>query len=142
MEIQVTFDAVDPERLADFWEYALRYRRDDPPDGYTSWTEFLAVRGVAEEDWNNVDAIVPKDGAGPRIFFQKVPEPKAGKNRVHLDISVADGFVGDTFMSLLECRADELEERGATRLKRFEADSINKGWIVMADPEGNEFCLV
>lgn len=138
----MTFDAADPRLLADFWEYALRYKRDDPPRGYTSWDEVLRDRGVPEEEWNNADAIVPRDGVGVRIFFQKVPEPKTGKNRVHIDVPVTNGFVGETFMSVLEARADELENRGATRLRRFEPDAINRGWIVMADPEGNEFCLV
>lgn len=141
MEIQVTFDAADPGRLADFWAYALRYKRDDPPSGYTSWHGFLKDRGVPEENWNDADAIVPRDGSGPRIFFQKVPEAKTAKNRIHLDVPVAHGFNGETFMSVLEARADELENWGATRLKRFEPDAVNKGWIVMADPEGNEFCL-
>lgn len=142
MEIQVTFDATDPRRLADFWQYALQYKREDPAERFSSRNEPLTSRGVPEEDWANADSIVPRDGNGPRLYFQKVSEPKTAKNRVHLDVPVTRGFAGETFMSVLEARADELESRGATRLGRVEAEGFNKGWIVMADPEGNEFCLI
>lgn len=142
MVVQVTFDAKNPRRLADFWAFLLHYRRDDPPEGFTTWEEFADFHGIPEDERENQDSIVPIDGNGPRLYFQKVPEPKTAKNRVHLDVPVAPTMTGEPFMSVLEARADELESYGATRLKRFEPSGINRGWIVMADPEGNEFCLV
>ena len=84
--IQVTFDAADPDRLASFWAAALNYKKQDPPEGYASWEEFLAGQGIPETEWNSASAIVDPDGAGPRIFFQQVPESKRSKNRVHLDL--------------------------------------------------------
>lgn len=137
----MTFDAAEPKRLADFWAYVLHYKRDDPPGGFATWEDFAVFHHIPEEEWDTRDAIVPIDGQGPRLYFQKVPEPKTAKNRVHLDVRVAPGMSGEPRMSVLEARADELESRGATRLKRFEPASGEPGWIVMADPEGNEFCL-
>ncbi|MBM9432567.1 VOC family protein [Flaviflexus equikiangi] len=142
MNIQLSFDAVDPRRLADFWAYALHYRRDDPPDGFASWQDYLAAEGIPEDEWNSGDAIVPIGEEGPRIYFQRVPEEKTAKNRLHLDIVAAPGLRGEKHMAVLEARADELESRGAIRIKRFEPNESGQGWIVMEDPEGNEFCVI
>ncbi|MEW1848238.1 VOC family protein, partial [Nonomuraea angiospora] len=82
------------------------------------------------------------DGAGPRLFFQRVPEGKQAKNRVHLDVRAAPGLEGEARMAALEAEAERLVSRGATRLQRHEpAPPLSGGFIVMADPEGNEFCL-
>lgn len=141
MEIQVTFDADDPRALADFWQEVLDYKRDEPPAGFDTWQEFLEDAGVPEEQWDGADALVPKDRNGPRVFFQKVPESKTAKNRIHLDVRVATHLNGDERMAALEDRAMELIAIGAARLKRFEPDNFTRGHIVLADPEGNEFCL-
>lgn len=141
MEFQVTFDANDPSVLADFWMAALNYRRDTPPEGFDSWDDFLKEAGVPEKDWNNANAIVPQNGDGPRIYFQKVPEEKRVKNRVHLDLRVAPGLKDIERMIELEKKAQFLESIGASRVRRVDADHLNVGFIVMMDPEGNEFCL-
>jgi hypothetical protein len=76
------------------------------------------------------------------LFFQQVPEDKLTKNRIHLDIRAAPGLQGDDRMAALEAECDRLVKLGATRLRRFEPEApISLGFIVMADPEGNEFCL-
>jgi hypothetical protein len=76
------------------------------------------------------------------MFFQRVPEGKAAKNRVHLDVRVAPGLTGDERMAALEAEADRLEGVGATRAYRVEPDGgMEQGFITMHDPEGNEFCL-
>ncbi|HNK19609.1 MAG TPA: VOC family protein [Piscinibacter sp.] len=89
--IQVTFDCADPGRVAAFWAEALRYKLQDPPEGYASWPAFLTAIGVPEAEWNRASAIADPEGRGPRIFFQRVPEPKVVKNRVHLDVNVGGG---------------------------------------------------
>ncbi len=81
------------------------------------------------------------EGTGPRLFFQRVPEPKVAKNRVHLDLRTATELSGADRMHALELRAGELVARGATRVRLSPPDALSKGFIVMADPEGNEFCL-
>ena len=138
-DIQVTFDCADPGALAEFWAEALGYQVQAPPGGFDSWEAALAAFGVPESEWNSKSAIVA-DGK-PRIFFQRVPEGKTAKNRVHLDVRVP-GTDGDARMGVLEAEASRLEELGATRAYRIEpAPPMELGFISMLDPEGNEFCL-
>ena len=73
---QVTFDAINPAKLADFWQEALGYERPLPPDGFDTWQAFLQSVGVPEEEWDKADALIDPDGDGPRLYFQKVPEAK------------------------------------------------------------------
>jgi hypothetical protein len=89
--IQVVFDANDPERLAGFWASALGYVAQPPPEGFASWDDWARDAGIPEENWNDARALVDPDGAGPRLFFQRVPEAKTAKNRVHLDVDVGGG---------------------------------------------------
>src|ERR671916_2799029 len=89
--IQVVIDCADPARLASFWADALGYKVQDPPEGFTSWEAFLTSIGVPPEEWNSASAVVDPGGAGPRIYFQRVPEPKIVKNRVHVDVNVGGG---------------------------------------------------
>ncbi len=138
---QVSFDCADPGALSLFWNEVLGYRLDSPPPPYETWEEALDAFGVPEENRNDASASVDPDGVGPRLWFQKVPEPKAAKNRVHLDVRTASDLRGDERMAALEKRCDELVALGATRLWRIEPDHINLGHITMQDPEGNEFCL-
>jgi hypothetical protein len=142
-EVQITFDAADPGALAEFWAAALGYRLQPPPEGFASWDAALDAWGVPPEERNSRSAIVPVDGDGPRVFFQRVPEPKTAKNRVHLDVRAAPGLEGDARMAALEEECARLVGLGATRQRRFEPgeDLGGTGFIVMADPEGNEFCL-
>jgi hypothetical protein len=110
----LVLDAGDHQKLADWWCAAMGYRRRDelqPPED--GW-----VRPV---EWPV--PIVDPSGAGPLFWIQPVPEPKTVKNRLHLDV------FGDT---------DELVRLGATILRRRD-DEIE--WDVLADPEGNEFCV-
>ena len=142
LEVQVTFDAADPAALAGFWADALGYRLQDPPGGFATWDEALDAWGVPAERRNDASAVVDPDGDGPRLFFQRIAEGKQVKNRVHLDLRAAPGLTGDERMAALEAEADRLVGRGATRLLRVEpAPPFVGGNIVMADPEGNEFCL-
>ena len=140
--VQITFDCADPDALAGFWNEALGYRYDSPPPGFDTWEAALEHFGVPEEDRNNASAAVDPDGDGPRLWFQRVPEGKAAKNRLHLDIRAAPGLEGDARMTALEAECDRLVALGATRVRRFEPEPpTSSGFIVMQDPEGNEFCL-
>ena len=139
--IQVTFDCADPDRLATFWATALGYKKQDPPAGYATWPEFLATQGVPEDRWNAASAIVDPEGIGPRIYFQHVPEPKTVKNRVHLDVNVGGGrdTPDDERRGRVNAAVERLLGAGATRLRA--CAEHGEYWVVMQDPEGNEFCL-
>ncbi|NIH77830.1 VOC family protein [Amycolatopsis viridis] len=141
-DLQITFDCADPAGLAVFWAEALGYQVQGPPAGFESWEQALDAMGVPPERRNDASAVVDPDGAGPRLFFQRVPEGKQVKNRVHLDVRAAPGLQGDERMAALEAEADRLVAHGAKRLERFEPHPpLGAGHLVMADPEGNEFCL-
>jgi catechol 2,3-dioxygenase-like lactoylglutathione lyase family enzyme len=148
--IQVTFDASDPRALSTFWRDVLGYVHPGPPgvelpegaDPLAAWEEFLARIGVPAEQRNSRSAIEDPNGQGPRVFFQQVPEDKIAKNRVHLDVRAAPGLQGEARMAALEAECGRLVALGATRLERHEPEPpMGFGHIVMADPEGNEFCL-
>jgi len=139
---QVTIDCADPGALAPFWADALGYEIPDPPGDFPTWPDFLRAQGVPEDQTNAASAIEDLDGGGLRVYFQQVPEAKAAKNRVHLDLRfVAPDLEGAERMTALEAKAERLVGAGASRLEGVEPDQLNTGWIVMADPEGNEFCL-
>jgi catechol 2,3-dioxygenase-like lactoylglutathione lyase family enzyme len=141
-DVQITFDCADPAALATFWAEALGYRLQDPPEGFESWDQALEAMGIPPERRNDASALLDPDGSGPRLFFQRVPEGKQVKNRVHLDVRAAPGLRGDARMTALEAEAARLVTHGATRLERHEpAPPLSFGHIVMTDPEGNEFCL-
>jgi hypothetical protein len=141
VSVQVTIDCADPGRLAKFWAAALGYELQPPPAGYASWPDFLTAQGIPEDKWNSASAVVDPAGAGPRLFFQQVPEAKAVKNRLHLDINVGGGLdvLAEERQARVHAAADRLVQLGATRhLPHHEYDSY---WLLMQDPEGNEFCL-
>jgi Glyoxalase-like domain len=140
-QVQVTFDCADPRALSQFWNATLGYEFPPPPPGFESWDAFSET--LPEDRRNSASASVDPAGVGPRLFFQQVPEGKTAKNRVHLDVRAAPGIqdLGER-MSALEAECERLVGLGATRLKRFEPDPpMSSGFIVMQDPEGNEFCL-
>jgi hypothetical protein len=98
--------------------------------------------GVPQEHRNDASALVDPEGSGPRIFFQRVPEGKHAKNRVHLDVRAAPELTGEERMVALEAVCARLVAVGATRIGRHEPEPpLTAGHLVLADPEGNEFCL-
>jgi predicted enzyme related to lactoylglutathione lyase len=109
----VTMDCIDPEKLAVFWAELLgRKAGRAGPDDDTYW------------------AVRDPDRKGPLFLLQRVPEGKTTKNRVHVDLWVAD----------MEADARRAVSLGASYVKKF--DGPDEGWIWMTDPEGNEFCFV
>lgn len=139
--VQVTFDCADPDALAHFWCQVLRYEMDAPPPGFDTWDEALDAWGVPADQRNSRSACHDPAGVGPRLFFQQVPEAKQVKNRLHLDVRAAPGLRGDERMAALQAESDRLVALGAQQVRRVEPDGIDGGFIVMTDPEGNEFCL-
>jgi hypothetical protein len=141
VRIQVVIDCPDPGALAPFWAEALGYEVEAPPPGFADWPSFLRSMSFPEEQWDRYVALVDPAGIGPRLLLQKVPEGKVVKNRVHLDLSVSGGRGAE----LSSRRANiaravaRLESLGATVLDTHE--ELGVYWVVMEDPEGNEFCL-
>jgi len=116
-------DAADPPRLARFWALALGY--------------------VIEEGFDEPDntSIIDPEGRLPAIGFLKVPEPKASKNRFHVDLRVAHGLGEEAEReALAQAKVAELLAAGATEI-RTEHYGEAFGHVVMLDPEGNEFCV-
>ena len=125
-QVQVTFDCASPERVARFWCEVLGY---------------VVPPGLEEENDDSWFACVDPDGVGPRLFFQRVPEGKLVKNRVHLDVRVGTGLVGAVRQATLEAEGERLIALGATKVRLMVADEENESCLVMQDVEGNEFCL-
>ncbi|MFE3193093.1 VOC family protein [Nocardia sp. NPDC059240] len=138
-QIQVTFDCANPERVARFWCEVLGYVVPPPPPGFADWTAF--DRSLPPDRQGSAFACVDPTGVGPRLFFQRVPEGKVVKNRLHLDVRVGTGLVGEQRLAALEAECVRLEKLGAVRVELLRADGYNESCQVMQDVEGNEFCL-
>ena len=141
VSFQVTFDSAEPEALARFWAEALGYVLQPPPDGYTSWEEWLVAMDIPEERWHSVAALVDPEGTRPRIYIQEVPEPKTAKNRVHLDVNCGGdrGTPADVRRTRVDAEVNRLVALGAAKVA--EGGEFGEYHVVMQDPEGNEFCL-
>jgi Glyoxalase-like domain len=129
-QFQVTFDCAEPERVARFWCEVLGYVVTPPPE-----------ESETPEHQGSGSACVDPSGVGPRLYFQRVPEGKVVKNRVHLDVRVGTGLVGEERLAVLESECARLTALGATRVRLLRADEYNESCLVMQDIEGNEFCL-
>ena len=138
-EFQVTFDCAEPERVARFWCEALGYVVPDPPEGFATWDEF--DRSLPPDRQGARFACIDPTGVRPRLFFQRVPEGKVAKNRLHLDVRVATGLVGEERLATLETECARLVALGAARVRLLRADGFDESCLVMQDVEGNEFCL-
>lgn len=139
--IQVTFDCVDPDRVAHFWADLLGYRLDPPPEGFDSWQAWLIEQGIPESEWNSASAVSDPDGRGPRLFFQRVPERKELKNRVHLDVNVGGprGTPDNERRAAVDAAVERAIDLGARKIRLVE--ERGERHYIMNDIEGNEFCL-
>ncbi|WP_406503565.1 VOC family protein [Streptomyces sp. NBC_00212] len=138
-KFQVTFDCADPERVARFWCEVLGYVVPSPPDGFDTWGDYN--RSLPPENQGSWFACMDPSGQGPRMYFQRVPEGKVAKNRVHLDVRVGTGLVGEERLAVLEAECARLIALGAVCVQVLRADEENESCISMQDIEGNEFCL-
>jgi len=110
----VCIDSLDPRGTADFWEAALGWRRTlDHQD------EVVLEPPVGS----------PEDGVSPDLLFLRVPEGKAVKNRLHLDLRPGD-------------QAAEVARLEALGARRIDVGQLDPSWVVLADPEGNELCVL
>jgi predicted enzyme related to lactoylglutathione lyase len=125
--IQVVIDCADPGALIRFWAAALDYEIQFPT-GTEEEREFLREHPGLE---GTAAAAVDPSGARPRLYLQRVPEPKSTKNRVHLDVSAPD----------IDAEVERLTSLGATVLEPAMVGQLGERWRVLADPEGNEFCV-
>ncbi len=110
--VDVALDCADVEAQAEFWAAALGYDRFGSGGQYRSLT-------------------APPGAPGPKLVLQQVPEPRSVKNRMHLDLIVDD----------VDAEVARLEALGARRLGSDPVSELGITWVVMADPEGNEFCI-
>ena len=140
--IQLVIDCADPDAQARFWAAALGYVVQPPPEGFATWDDALRAWGVPEEAWNDASAIVDPEGGRPRVFFQRVPESKVAKNRMHLDINASGGAGVDLEERKVRVDAEvsRLKALGATD-ERGAIEKDGEYWVRMNDPEGNEFCV-
>lgn len=116
----------------------LAYRVADPPGGFPSWR--AASEAEANEPGEAWCACFDPDGAGPRILFHRVPEAKTVKNRLHLDVFVAPrGGDREANWPAVDTEVDRLVGLGASMVRRVSDD--DQCFVVMTDPEGNEFCV-
>ncbi|MFE4478529.1 MULTISPECIES: VOC family protein [Streptomycetaceae] len=139
----LTIDCAHPARPAGFWALALGYVHRPAPAGFGSWEEWLSYHEVPREEWDDGAYLCDPEGTGPALSFLKVPEPKAVKNRVHVDVQAGGGR--ETPWEVRWPRVVEAVERltaaGATAVREEELRG-RPDHVVMADPEGNEFCVV
>ncbi|WEH38702.1 glyoxalase/bleomycin resistance/dioxygenase family protein [Streptomyces sp. NBC_01218] len=143
---KLVIDSRSAPALADFWAAALEYEVEDPSalvarllaagqlgedavtehDGRRTFRGYAAIRHP-EDPFDEVSGV----GGGRRILFQEVPEEKAGKNRLHIDVHGEPGG--------LDRLVSRLKELGATPVREIDKGPAGHWWI-MRDPEGNEFC--
>ena len=109
----ICFDCADPRRVAQFWSEVLGY----------------AIRPPDPDATADDPVVIIPPAAGLRIWFNKVPEPKVVKNRVHIDVDMPD-----------DAEMERLQSLGAVALREIRDDDGRLWWTIMADPEGNEFC--
>ncbi len=140
VSFQLVIDCADPEPLARFWAAAWGYELEPPPDGFASWDAYWRDVGVPEDELGTgADCIVDPGGRGPRIWFQVVPERKAARNRLHLDIGVSGGRAVpiETRRQRVDAEAGRLADLGA--LLAGVLEGLDHYAVAMKDPEGNEF---
>jgi len=137
-DVQVTIDSTSPHELADWWAEALGWQVEPQDEAFIA--RMVESGAASEQDtvrhrgalvWRTGAALRSPDPDRPRLLFQAVPEPKTGKNRMHLDVRVG--------AERREAEVARLIGLGATELWRQSQGPYE--WVTLADPQGNEFCL-
>ncbi|MEV0121054.1 VOC family protein [Streptomyces sp. NPDC050703] len=143
---KLVIDATDPHAQAAFWGEVLHYEVEDHSAlidrllGFGAVPEAATLRLGDRRAWHDLAAVRHPDdpyeaesgtGLGRRILFQRVPEPKTGKNRLHLDVHAEQGRRDD--------EVARVEGLGATVSRHVKEPGGE--WVIMTDPEGNEFCV-
>jgi predicted enzyme related to lactoylglutathione lyase len=112
-ELVVVVDCADLDRAARFWTAALGYVTEGPGGG-------------------RYQSLLPADGSGVEILLQRTADAKHGKNRVHLDLRTRD----------LDAEIARVTQLGATVLTTSPITEYGWAWHILADPDGNEFCVL
>lgn len=138
LRVDLTFDCAGAVALAEFWKLALGYVDEPPPAPFRTRAEWAASFGaLAEEDDDGDGAwLHDPDGVGPRLVFLEVPEPKVAKNRLHIDVRVGRDGPAEQVWARVEAKVAQLVAAGGSVLT-----VAGTHHVVMADPEGNEFCV-
>jgi Glyoxalase-like domain len=135
--IDLTIDCADAQLLAGFWKTALGYIDEPPPAPYATRAEWFAQFDLPEGDSVDDAAwLCDPGGAGPRLSILTVSEPKTVKNRLHIDIRVPGHGGPDERWARIRAESERLEAAGGSVLQVYDGHHV-----VMADPEGNEFCV-
>jgi hypothetical protein len=138
----LTFDCARPSVVAAFWAIALGYVEPPPPEGFSSWEEWL--RAQDPDDWDAGAYLVDPEGVGPKLSFMRVPEGKTCKNRLHLDIQAGGGRQNswDKRWPLVMATVEKLVAAGGSVVRQYDGEDGNPDHMLMRDPEGNEFCVL
>jgi hypothetical protein len=117
---ELAIDCADPSGLARFWCSVLGYEVQDEEDGY------VAIGSPSVPEGRNRPGPVP-----PTLAFARVPEGKTVKNRLHIDVNPTDRDQDEEVRRLLDLGA-----------RRVDLGQGEVSWVVLVDPEGNEFCVL
>ncbi|MFD1150507.1 VOC family protein [Saccharothrix hoggarensis] len=134
--IGLALDCHHPTRLAEFWKLALGYEEEPPPAPFATREEWLAQFDLSDDDQDDGAWLHDPAGVGPKLFLQQVREPKTQKIRLHFDIRVSAEAPRAERWSAVNAKVAQLLAAGGRVV--WEDPEHH---IVMADPEGNEFCV-
>jgi catechol 2,3-dioxygenase-like lactoylglutathione lyase family enzyme len=145
--LQLTIDCSRPNRLVEFWQSVLGYEVPAPPAPHATWRDYYLALGEDPDsiDGDGRDRLQPTgDRPGIHLWFQVVPERKASKNRLHLDLRVSGGpeTVKSKRKSAIATVVDQVVQRGGHLVAWYDDETDDHLHATVADPEGNEFCLV
>ena len=136
LRVDLTFDCARAVELAQFWKLALGYVDEPPPAPFRTREEWAASFGPPGDDEGGGAWLHDPEGIGPRLVFREVPEPKVAKNRLHIVVRGGRAGSAGQVWARVEGKVAELVAAGATVLT-----VAGTHHVVMADPEGNEFCV-
>jgi hypothetical protein len=134
--IDLTLDCAHPTKLAEFWKLALGYEDEPPPAPFKTRLEWARHFDPDDDNPGNGAWLHDPAGVGPRLSFLPVPESKAAKNRLHIDIHVAGTGTDEEKWARITATVERLIAAGGAVVQEFP-----RHHFFMADPEGNEFCV-
>lgn len=134
--MELTLDCRDAERMAAFWKSAVGYVDEPPPAPFATRAEWLASLGEPVGDRIGGAWLIDPAGIAPRLSLLEVPEPKTAKNRLHMDLRVSGEGTPDQQWHQVCSEVSRLVRAGAALLAEYPGHHV-----VLADPEGNEFCV-
>jgi catechol 2,3-dioxygenase-like lactoylglutathione lyase family enzyme len=134
----ITFDCADPRSLSHFWSDVLGYPRGEYPEELRN---SLLESGLSDAELLDRSVAEDPEGLGPRLYFHRVPEPKRAKNRIHLDLFAVAGQAATP--EEVDAEVERIVALGASVIRKHDAmwGPFREYHYVMADPEGNEFCV-